>query len=165
MDKHILYLELIFLASIIVNLIVPKQLFLKILLLLLTFLFYLKETNSYPYITSKYNYVGIGFSVILLLFIISEYITHIYFLVFFMCSVVAYLYLFKVLFNTSYGVVTSSTLKTATFKLEDPFLKSKKEFTLNYSRKIPVGSTVIIELSKFIIKKPIKIKKVISKWT
>lgn len=163
MDKHVLYLQLIFLASIIVNLLVPKQLFLKILLLLLTFLFYLKETESYPYIKSKYNYVGIGFSVILLLFIISEYITHIYFLVFFMCAVVLYLYLFKVLFNTTYGVVVKSTSKTATIKIEDPFLKSKKEYVLNYSKKIDVGSIVILELSKFIIKKPIKIKKVISK--
>ncbi len=164
MDKHILYLEIIFLASIVVNLIVPGMLFLKILLMLLTFLFFYKELESYPYIKNKYVYIGIGFTSILLLFIIADYITHIYFLVFFMCLVVAYLYLFKILFNETYGVVVKSTDKEVTFKLEDPFFLSKKEYSLKYSRKVAVGSTVIIQLSTFFInKKPIKIKKIISK--
>lgn len=164
MDKHILYLEIIFLASIVVNLIVPGMLFLKILLLLLTFLFFYKELDNYPYIRNKYMYVGIGFTSILFLFIVADYVTHIYFLVGFMCAVVAYLYLFKILFNETYGVVLKSTEKEITFKLEDPFLLSKKEYSLRYSKKVKVGSTVVVLLSTFFInKKPIKVKKVISK--
>jgi len=162
MDKHLIYLEVIFLISVITNLFVSKQLFLKILLMLLTFLFFLKETQSYVYNKSKYMYVGIGFVSILFLFILSDYITHIYFLVFFICSVVAYLYLYKVLFNTTFGVVTKVSSKEVTFKITDSFFKTKKEYSLSFTRKASINDVVILELSKSIVnKKPIKIKKVI----
>ncbi len=162
MDKHIIYLEIIFLFSIIVNLIVPGNLFLKILLMLLTFLFYIKEIGSYKLIKAKYNYVGIGFTSILGMFIISQYITHIYFLLVFMCLVVLYLYLFKVLFNITYGVVTKSNSKEVYFKIKDPFFNLNKEFSLKYSRPLKEGTVILIELSKFFVnKKPVKIKKVI----
>jgi predicted membrane protein len=164
MDKNLLYLQIIFLAAVVVNLISEKQLFLKILLLLLTFLFFIKELDAYVYNRDKYLYVGIGFTSILFLFILSNYITHIYYLIFFMCVVILYLYLYKVLFNTTFGTVIKSTTKEATIKIDDPFFKTKKEYSLKYSKKIEPGLTVILELSKsFVNKKPIKIKKVILK--
>jgi len=162
MDKHIIYLEIFFLFSIVINLIVPGNLFLKILLMLLTFLFYIKEIGSYKLIKAKYNYIGIGFTVILLLFIISEYVTHIYFLLIFMCLVVLYLYLFKILFNTTYGVVTKKNAKEVFFKIKDPFFNHNKEFSLKSSKVVKVGDQILLETSKFFVnKKPIKIKKVI----
>ncbi len=164
MDKNLLYLQIIFLAAVVVNLIAEKQIFLKVLLLLLTFLFFIKEIDEYVYNKDKYLYVGIGFTSILFLFILSNYISHIYYLLFFMCAVILYLYLYKILFNTTYGTVIKSTSKEVTFKIDDAFFKTKKEFTLKYFKKIEVGSTIILELSKSIVnKKPIKIKKVILK--
>ncbi len=164
MDKNLLYLQILFMFAVIVNIFVQNKLFLNILLVLLVFLFFFKEVDNYVYNRNKYMYVGIGFSTILVLFILTEYITHIYFLVFFMCGVVLYLYLYKVLFNTSYGTVIKSTTTSITFKIEDSFFKSKKEHTLKYSKKVPIGSTVLVELSKSIVsKKPIKVKKIIPK--
>jgi hypothetical protein len=162
MDKHLLYLQFLFIITIFIYLFIEKNYFLKILFLVLTFLFFLKEQGSYVYNKDKYLYVGYGFTGILILFFISEFITHIYFLVFFMCAVVLYLYLYKVLFNTTYGVVLESTTKNATIKIKDSFYRRGKEFTLKYSKKIPTGKTVLLELSKnFVDKKPIKIKKII----
>lgn len=162
MDKNLIYLEIIFLVSVITYLLVPGMLFLKILLMVLTFLFFLKETQNYVYNKSKYMYVGIGFTSILFLFILSDYIMHIYFLVFFICSVVLYLYLYKVLFNTTFGEVTKVSSKEVSFKIIDSFFKTKKEFTLPTTRKISVGDVVILELSKSLIsKKPIKILNVV----
>lgn len=162
-DQHLIYLQIIFMASLLLILIVKKQIFLKILLVLLTFLFYFKEIEAYPYIKQKYNYVGIGFTAILGVFIFLEFFSSIHFLTIFMCLIVAYFYLYKVLFNTSYGVVLKSTQTTATIRLTDPFIRSKKEYVLKTKTKLAKDTLVIVELSSFFInKKPIKIKKIIS---
>lgn len=164
MDRHLIYLQIFFLLAVIVNLFIKEQLFLKILLLLLVFLFFFKEIPAYTYNKAKYLYVGIGFCLILLLFILTEYILHIYFLVFFMCFIVLYIYFYKVWFNTTYGEVIKCENNKIYFKINDPFYKSKKEYSLNYNKKVPIGSTVIVELSRlFSSKKPISIKKIILK--
>lgn len=164
MDKHLLHLQFLFIITIFIYLFIEKNYFLKVLFLVLTFLFFLKEQASYIYNKDKYLYVGYGFTGILILFFISEFITHIYFLVFFMCVVVLYLYLYKVLFNTTYGVVLKSTTKNITLKIKDSFYKREREFTLKYLKKVPEGSIAILELSKNIVdKKPINIKKIIKK--
>ena len=162
MDKHIIYLQIFFLLAVVVTLFVSNNLFLKILFTLLVFLFFIKEVDKYIYNKDKYLYIGYGFTSILILFILLEYITSIYFLVFFTCLIVLYIYLYKMFFNTTYGVVKESTTKEVSFKITDPFFKSKKIHTLPYNKKIPLDSIVIVELSRFFTKKkPVTIKKVI----
>ncbi len=162
MNKHLIYLELIFLVAVILNLFVPDMLTLKILFLLLTFLFFIKELDAFTYNRAKYKYVGIGFTSILFLFILAQYITHIYFLVFFMCAVILYLYLYKVLFNTTFGVVIKSLATTITVKITDPFFKTKKEYILKCFKKPKLNSIIILNLSKsFVDKKPISVKQII----
>jgi len=161
-DKNLLYLEIIFLLGILVCVFIPGKIFLKILLVIILFLFMLKELDLYVYNTIKYKYVGYGFVIILFLFVFIEYIKSLYFIVFLICLVVIYLYLFKVLFNTTYGRVNKIKGRKVSFIIEDSFYKPKSEFTLSYSGKVKKGDVVIIQLTTFPInKKPSKIIKVI----
>jgi hypothetical protein len=159
-DKNILYIEIIFLLGVLLTVFIPKNIFLKVLVVIVLFLFVIKEIDDYKYIKQKYLYVGYGFVILLVLFIINEYIVSLYFIVTLICLVVIYLYLFKVLFNTTYGKVTSIKRKEISIALCDPFYKSKKEIVLNYSGKIKKDDIVILELTKFPINK--KITKIIS---
>jgi len=161
-DKNLLYLEIIFLLGIALCVFVPGKIFLKILILIILYLFVIKELDIYVYNRNKYLYVGYGFIGLLVLFNIIEYIKSIYFIVFLICLVVVYLYLFKVLFNTTYGRVIKVKGRKVSFLIEDTFFKPKREFSLNYSGKTKKGDLVIIELTKFPVnKKPYKISKVI----
>jgi len=126
-DKNIIYLEIIFLLGALLCVFVPHALFLKLLVIIILFLFIVKEQDTYQYIKQKYLYVGWGFIALLVLFILTEYIVNLYFIVALICLVVVYLYLFKVLFNTTYGVVTKVAGRNVSVQLIDPFYKSKKE--------------------------------------
>jgi len=161
-DKNLLYLEIIFLLGIVLCVFVPGKIFLKILLLVILYLFVIKELDVYVYNKQKYLYVGYGFIILLALFTIIEYIKNIYFIVFLICLVVIYLYLFKVLFNTTYGKVTKIKGRKVSFVIEDTFYRAKKEFTLSFTGIVKKDDVVIIGLTKFPInKKPDKILKVI----
>ena len=79
-----------------------------------------------------------------------------------MCVVILYLYLYKVLFNTTFGIVVKSTSSNITVKITDSFFKTKKEYTLKYSKKPKINSIAILALStSFVDKKPIKVKQII----
>jgi len=162
-DKNLVYIEIIFLLGVLLNVFVPRNIFLKILIVIVLFLFVIKEIGDYKYIKQKYLYVGYGFVVLLVLFIITEYIINIYYIAALICLVVIYLYLFKVLFNTTYGKVLKVNRGKVSILVCDPFYKTKKELDLNYSGKIKKDDFVILELTKFPINKKItKIIKVIS---
>lgn len=160
MDKHLLYLELIFLFGVIVNLLLPGYLFLKILFVILLYLFVIKEKEEYKLILPKYTYIGYGLCSILVLFIISGYVNNIYFIMVFICLVVIYFYLYKVLFNITYGVVVSSKPSAVQIRITDSFYKSKKIYNIKTRKKYKKDTLLLLELSKFPInKKPIKIIK------
>ena len=160
MDKHLLYLEIIFLFGVIINILVEDYLFLKILFIFLLFLFVIKEKEQYNLVLSKYYYVGFGLCGILVLFIVSSFINNIYFLTIFICLVVIYFYLYKVLFNISYGVVVSSTSSKVNLRITDSFYKSKKIYTLPSKKKYLENTLLLVKLSNFPInKKPIEIIK------
>jgi len=160
MDKNLLYLEIIFICGLIVNLFIDKNLFLKILIIIMLFLFVIKEKDNYIYNLDKYLYVSYGFIAILILLMFVEYFPNIYFIVIIMCAVVLYLYLFKALFNRTYGVIVSCTTKHAKVKITDSFFKSRKIHTIPTKKKYIKDKIVLIELSKFPInKKPIRIIK------
>ncbi|MEI8364392.1 MAG: hypothetical protein WCF78_02960 [archaeon] len=162
-DKNIVYIEIIFLLGVLLNVFVPRNIFLKILIVIVLFLFVIKEIDDYKYIKQKYLYVGYGFVVLLILFIITEYIINIYYIAALICLVVIYLYLFKVLFNTTYGKVIKVSKGKVSIQVCDPFYKTKKELDLSYSGKIKKEDLVILELTKFPINKKItRIIKVIS---
>ena len=160
MDKNLIYLEIIFLFGLFVNLIVEKQLFLKILVPILLFLFVIKEQANYKYILDKYLYVGYGFTVILIIFIFIDYFPNIYFITIIMCLVVVYLYLYKILFNKTYAEIISKVSKGYKLKLLDSFLNTKKEYFVESKKVLKKGDIVLILLSKeSFIKKPKKIIK------
>jgi len=162
-DKNLVYIEIIFLLGVLLNVFVPRNIFLKILIVIVLFLFVIKEIDDYKYIKQKYLYVGYGFVVLLVLFIITEYIINIYYIAALICLVVIYLYLFKVLFNTTYGKVIKVNRGKVSILVCDPFYKTKKEIDLSYSGKIKKDDIVILELTKFPINKKItRIIKVIS---
>jgi vacuolar-type H+-ATPase subunit I/STV1 len=162
-DKNLVYIEIIFLLGVLLSVFIPKNLFLKILIVVVLFLFVLKEIDDYKYIKQKYLYVGYGFVILLALFIITEYINSTYFVAFLICLVVIYLYLFKIIFNTTYGIVTRVKSKKIFVMLNDPFYKSKKELELSYSGHIKKDDIVILELTKFPInKKVVKVINVVS---
>lgn len=160
MDKHLIYLEIIFLFGLFVNLIVDKQLFLKILVPILLFLFVIKEQANYEPILDKYLYVGYGFTAILIIFIFINYFPNIYFITTIMCLVVVYLYLYKIIFNKTYGEIVSKVSKGYKIKLLDSFLNTKKEYFVESKKVLKKHDHVLILLSKAsFIKKPKKIIK------
>ncbi len=162
-DKNILYIEIIFLLGVLLTVFISKNVFLKILIVIVLFLFVIKELDDYKYIQQKYLYVGYGFVSLLVLFIINEYIVNIYFVAALICLVIIYLYLFKVLFNTTYGKVTKVTGRKVSIQILDPFYKTKNELVLSFSGKVKKGDVAIIALTKFPInKKAIKIIKVVT---
>jgi len=161
-DKNILYIEIIFLLGVLLTVFVHKNVFLKILIIIILFLFVIKEADSYKYIKNKYLYVGYGFVSLLILFVINEYMVNIYFVAALICLVIIYLYLFKVLFNTTSGIVTKVIRKKISIQLNDPFYKPKKEIQLSYSGKVKKNDVAIISLTKFPVnKKIVKIIKII----
>ena len=160
MDKHLVYLEIIFLFGLFVNLAVEKQLFLKILIPILLFLFVIKEQSNYKYVLNKYLYVGYGFTAILFIFIFIDYFPNIYFITTIMCLVVVYLYLYKILFNKTYGEIISKVSKGYKVKLLDSFLNTRKEYFVESRKALKKHDRVLILLSKeSFIKKPKKIIK------
>jgi hypothetical protein len=161
-DKNLLYLEIIFLAGVIISFLVEGNIFLKLLILIILFLFIIKEKDQYRYNLNKYLFISYGLLVILFLIYLVEYITHIYYLVFVICIVVIYFYLYKTLFNTTYGVIVSSTTKNAKVKILDSFYKFNKIYTIPVNRKLIKDKKVIIKLSSFPInKKPEKIIRIL----
>jgi len=163
-DKNIVYIQIIFLLGVLLTIFIPRHLFLKILIVVILFLFVIKELDDYKFIKQKYLYVGYGFIGLLILFIINGYVISVYYLAALICLVIVYLYLFKVLFNTTYGKITKVKGKKVNVQVLDPFYRTKKEVELNYSGSIKKEDVVIMELTKFPINKRItKIIKIIPK--
>ena len=161
LNKHIWQLEILFLCGLIVNLFIEKKLYLKILFIILLTLFFFKEKNEFILIKSKYLYFGYGLIGMLVLSLLLNYVTHIYFITFSICLVVLYFYLYKIIFRKTIGKVTKVKNNQIYFKIIDPFYKSKKEFNLFSRKKIIKEDTILVEQSKFLIKKPIKILEVV----
>ncbi|HRT02508.1 MAG TPA: hypothetical protein P5513_01020 [Candidatus Diapherotrites archaeon] len=161
-DKDLLFIEILFLINVFIILFVKKNLYMKILFVILLFLFILLRKENYVYNKNKYLYITYGLIIILILFILTEYIKNIYYIVFVICSIIIYYYLSKILFNTTYGEVITNTKGQVQIKILDSFYKLNKIYTLPTTKTLKEKQLVLIELSKSPInKKPIKIIKVI----
>ena len=155
-SKDLLYIQIFFLFSLIVNLFTEGLLFLKILLIFLLLLFIIKSKDSFVYNRQKYNFFSYGLLFFSILFLLTNYLTSSYFYTFLFCVLILYIYLFKVLFNSSYGEVISNKNGFIEVKVLDAFYKSK---TLSFKHKtLLTGSIVVFSLTRFPLrKKPIAI--------
>lgn len=155
-SKDLLYIQIFFLFSLIVNLFIDGLLFLKILLIILLLLFIIKSKDSFVYNRQKYNFFCYGLLFFCVLFLLTNYLTSSYFYTFLFCVLILFIYLFKVLFNTSYGEVISYKDGFIEVKVLDAFYKSKVIFFK--SKKLLTGSIVVFSLTKFpFAKKPVDI--------
>lgn len=156
-NKDLLYIQIFFMFSIIINLFISGLLFLKILLILLLFLFILKSKDSFVYNRAKYDYFSYGLLLFSILFLLSNYITSPHFFTALFCILILFIYLFKVLFNTSYGeVIKNHENGMVEIKVLDPFFKTKNVVLKN--KKLLTGSIVVFSLTKFpLAKKPVQI--------
>jgi hypothetical protein len=162
MDKNFILLEFLFFASVLANLLLKNNLYLKILLIVLYTLFFIKLLPTYKLNKNKYIFVNINFIIILILFIIIGYFKTFEMTLIVGCYLILFLYLSRVIFNTTFGVVVLKDGYNISVELKDVFYKFKKRIILKSKKKMVVGSKVIIKLSNFpLFKKPISILKVI----
>jgi len=161
-DKHMLYIEILFLISLFISLFVPSNLFLKLLFVILLILFVIKEKENYVYNSNHYLFVGAGLSVISLLFVFAGYISNFIYLTILICAVVLFVYLSKVLFYKTYGTIIHCRNKEVEIRIDDVFFKSKKNLIFKTNKKLVAGTTVLVRLSKYPFgRKPIAIEKII----
>jgi glucan phosphoethanolaminetransferase (alkaline phosphatase superfamily) len=140
---------------------VPHNLFLKILLICLLFLFGLLILPEFEYNRTKFFFNGIGFLVLSVLFLIAGYLTSLTYMIILTCILVAFLYCSKILFNTTFGEVIFSTQKTAQVKILDPFHNLNKIYTIETTKKLNHKAIVSLKLDNTIFRKPIAVIDVI----
>lgn len=157
MNAKYLLFQMFFLTSVFVNLFVQKNLFLKILLTVLLFLYGLLILPEFKYNKNKFLFTGVGFIVISILFLISGYIASANYLVIVFCVLVAFLYSSKVIFNTTYGEVIITSPKNIQVRILDVLYKYNKIYTIESTKKIPLNSLVSLKLGLSLPRKPISV--------
>ncbi len=162
--KYLLF-QLFFIISVFVNLFVNDNLFLKILLVFLLFLFGLLILPEFQHNKNKFLFTGIGFVILSILFLFAGYFINLTYIIVLTCILVVFFYCSKVLFSTSYGEVIFSTDRTAQIKIKDVFYNLNKIYSIETSKKIASGSIVSICLDNSILRKPTKIIDVICEST
>jgi len=161
-DKKFLMLEFIFLASIIANLLLDKNLYLKILLIVLYILFFILYLPNYVYNKFKFYFVNIFLIITSVLFLILKYVTSLTYVVVLVCYLVLFWYLSKIIFRTTYGVVISSKSGILTIKILDIFYTINKQISIKSKKHVNKDDIVILNLNGFFLsKKPLSIKKII----
>lgn len=157
MNSKYLLFQLFFIASIFVSLFIQKNLFLKILLVCLLFLYGLLILPDFVYNKNKFLFIGTGFVILAVLFVIAGYVTNINYLIALCCILVAFFYSSRVLFNTTYGEVIITAPKNVQVRILDVFHRQGKIYIIETTKKYPLKSIVSIKLTTSISRKPIEI--------
>jgi len=152
MDKDLLFIEFIFFLSLIINVFIQNHLSVKLLFIVLLFLYILKSKPNYVYNKSKFLFVSYGLVVFSVLFLLLNYITSFYFILFMFCLLVLFLYLKYILFRFSYGVVVKKNNQQITINIKDAFYR-KKITTLNTRKQVKKGDVVIFSLKNLFLQK------------
>jgi len=159
MNTKYLLLQGLLLTSVLVNLFIDANLFFKILLICLLFLYGLLILTEFKYNRERYLFSASGFVIISILFLIARYTTGTTFIVFLFCFLVLFIYLSRVLFSRTFGVVLESNSKETKVKIKDEFFSFGKVFNIKSTTKFAKDSLVLIELDKTVFRKPFKIIK------
>lgn len=157
MNKKYLLLQLLLLLSVFVSLFIDGLLYFKILLVILIFLYGLLILPDFKYNREKYLFFAIGFLVIAILFLFVRYVKGITYIVFLCCLLVLFMYLSRVLFFTTFGVVLESFKNYTKVKICDEFYDYNKIIDVRSFENYSKDSMVLISLSTSVFKKPIKI--------
>jgi len=163
MNTKYLLLQGILLTSVFVSLFVDKNLFLKVLLIILLFLYGLLILTDFKYNRERYLFSATGFVVIAILFLFVRYTTGTTYVLILSCLLVGFMYLSRVLFSTTFGVVLESSNRFIKVKVTDELFSYGRKYEIKSSKKYPVDSLVLIELDKSVLRKPISIIKEIDK--
>jgi hypothetical protein len=165
MDKDYLLVQFLFICSLLVNLFFTSKLSIKILFIVLYLLFTFLYKENYIYNKTKYKFVTLGFSGILFLTVLVYYFNTIVLQVIIVSYIILFFYIFKIIFNKTYGQVISKNKNKYTIKIKDIFYKYNKTIILKSNKHYNKGDLLYIKLSKLPFnKKPIKIiKKIIIK--
>jgi len=161
MNTKYLLLQLFLLISVFVNLFIDKNLFLKVLLLLLLFLYGLLILTDFKHNRERYLFSATGYVVISLLFLFVRYIPGTTYVLFLSCLLVIFIYLSRVLFASTYGIVIESTNRYAIVKIKDDLYNYGQKHTIKTTKKYIVGSIVLIGLDRSILRKPKEIIRVL----
>lgn len=159
MNTKYLLLQGLLLTSVLVNLFIDANLFFKILLICLLFLYGLLILTEFKYNRERYLFSASGFVIISILFLIARYTTGTTFIVFLFCFLVLFIYLSRVLFSRTFGVVLESNTKETKVKIRDEFFSFGKTYLVKSSTKFAKGALVLIELDKTVFRKPFKVIK------
>ena len=159
MNTKYLLLQGLLLTSVLVNLFIDANLFFKILLICLLFLYGLLILPEFKYNRERYLFSASGFVIISILFLIARYTTGTTFIVFLFCFLVLFIYLSRVLFSRTFGVVLESNTKETKVKIRDEFFSFGKVFNIKSTTKFAKGALVLIELDKTVFRKPFKVIK------
>jgi len=159
MNTKYLLLQGLLLTSVLVNLFIDANLFFKILLICLLFLYGLLILTEFKYNRERYLFSASGFVIISILFLIARYTTGTTFIVFLFCFLVLFIYLSRVLFSRTFGVVLESNTKETKVKIRDEFFSFGKVFKIKSTTKFAKGALVLIELDKTVFRKPFKVIK------
>lgn len=154
MNSKYLLFQMFFLTSISVSLFIQNNLFLKILLVCLLFLYGLLILPEFVYNKNKFLFIGSGFVVLAVLFLIAGYITNINYMIALSCILVAFFYSSKVLFDTTYGEVIITTPNNVQVRILDDFYRPRKIYTIDTKKKYPLKAIVSIKLTASIFRKP-----------
>lgn len=157
MNKKYLLLQLLLLLSVFVSLFIDGLLYFKILLVILIFLYGLLILPDFKYNREKYLFFAIGFLVIAILFLFVRYVKGTTYIVFLCCLLVLFMYLSRVLFFTTFGVVLESFKNYTKVKICDEFYDYNKIIDVRSFENYSKDSMVLISLSTSVFKKPIKI--------
>ncbi len=163
MNSKYLLLQALLLISVFVNLFIDKNLFLKILLVILLFLYGLLILPEFKCNRERYLFSATGFVVIAILFLFVKYTTGTTYVLVLSCLLVGFMYLSRVLFSKTFGVVLESSTRFTKVKIADELFSYGRKYELRSSKKYPVDSLVLIELDKSVLRKPISIIKQIDK--
>ena len=147
------------LISVFVNLFIDNSLFLKILLVILLFLYGLLILTDFKHNRERYLFSATSFVVIAILFIFVRYTTSTTYIIILSCILVLFMYLSRVLFSTTFGMVIENSSKFTKIKIVDELFSYGRKVEVRATKKYSIGSMVLIELDKSILRRPIKIIK------
>lgn len=161
MNSKYLLFQLFFLISVFVNLFIQKNLYLKILLIVLLLFYGLLILPEFEYNKNKFFFTAIGFIVLSILFLIAGYTINTPYMIILSCVLVAFLYASKSIFDNTYGKVLISTAKTVQVKIQDVFYNLNRIYIVETTKKPAINSIVLLKLDSKIPRKPIGVIKVL----
>lgn len=163
MNSKYLLLQGFLLTSVFVSLFVDKNLFLKILLIVLLFLYGLLILPEFKYNRERYLFSATGFVIISILFLFVRHTTGTTYILILCCLLVLFVYLSRVMFSKTFGVVLESSTRFTKVKITDELFSYGQKFELRSTKKYTIDSIVLIELDKSVLRKPISIIKQIDR--